>query len=788
MFRFYSFRNLPEREKKARREVELLRKEKNSFFSDHRYEELVENTSDLIFRINYKGKFLYANNTALTVCGYTWEELRVKHYSELITPAYRQKISNFYFTQFSSKTPTTCLEFPIITKTGEQIWVGLTVDIRQISLNRIEFIALARNITDQKYVQQALAKSEEKYRGIMENLELGLLEVDNSDRITNVFPKFCEMTGYTREELLGKKAIETLLPPEFRYLMLSQNEKRKLGYPGVYEVQLLRKDGKRLWVIISGAPYYDRQGKIIGSFGIHLDITERKKMEDELRIAKEVAENSMKSKEQFMANMSHEIRTPMNAIIGMCELLLKSNIDEKEREFATAIQTSASNLLIIINDILDFSKIESGRMELEKIPVYLPSLLSNAIKIVELKAEEKGLTIDLNIDNGIKAYLTDPTRLSQIFINLLSNAIKFTHNGYVSLQCKIIRNGEINDEILFKVKDTGIGIKPEHLEKIFESFIQADESTSRKYGGTGLGLSISKQLVEMMNGKLEVSSEKDKGSEFYFTLSLQKCAWEESSNKESELQQSQLLAGKKVLLVEDHEINRFMAQTILCNWYCEVDTAENGIEAVKKAEKNTYDIILMDMRMPEMDGIEATGIIRNKLGITTPVIALTANALKSDSEKCIASGMNDYVSKPFRQDELMKKMLALVQDFNKVNPKEQKAVAPEEKFCDLTHLRRNVGDDKTMIHQLIRLFLNDTPAQLLLMETRLLENDFESVSNIAHKLKPSVDCMAGKILQQEVRVIENGIDNPVLFTEKCRNFFLNINRLTKELENEIQYK
>ena len=405
----------------------------------------------------------------------------------------------------------------------------------------------------------------------------------------------------------------------------------------------------------------DEIGTLIESFNLMLQ--EIEKQNNELIKAKTRAEDSSKAKEQFLANMSHEIRTPLNGIDGMTGLLMKTNITDDQKEYLHAVRTSVDALLVIVNDILDISKIEAGKLDLEYIGFNLKESLNNTIRSLDYKAKEKGIRLQHNFDDHISTILIgDPVRLNQIIINLINNAIKFTHEGGVTLNCTLVRKTDTTNTIEFRVTDTGIGIDKDKLEKIFESFSQEDESTTRKYGGTGLGLSISTQLVQLYKGQLKVESEKNKGTSFYFEIELP-CGRDTDVPEESVgVVYPVNVKGRKVLLVEDHEINQFLATTILNEWKIEVDLAENGQIAVDKVKSGEidYDVILMDMQMPVMGGIEATQIIRNELKSTIPIIALTANAVKGDSDKCIEAGMNDYISKPFDPSVLYNKILTLI--------------------------------------------------------------------------------------------------------------------------------
>ena len=525
--------------------------------------------------------------------------------------------------------------------------------IKNIEINTDEL----RQLTNQlKSKNLQLSLQEEKFRNIIENMNLGILEVDNNDIIQYANNSFSQISGYSLEDLKGNYAHKLLTKKTEEKVIREIIDERKKGESGNFEVTIYTKNGdERIW-FISGAPHYNDKGEIIGSIGVHLDITERKNLEKALQKAKDKAEEASKTKELFLANMSHEIRTPLNIILGMTRLIKKENLNDRLNEYVNHSQYAANHLLSIINDILDMSKIEFGEMKLQLNQFNLHSL-SNALEsIFTPNAEEKGLMFKYSISEGIfENLLGDDLRIRQVLINLIGNSIKFTEKGFVSLNIRLISENLESQNILFEIDDSGIGMSEDFVNHIFDKFSQEANKANRKYAGTGLGMAICRDLLSLMDSELKIDSKKGQGTKISFELEFKKLNIS-VDEKESTNEIYNNVTGKKVLLVEDNKINRLIAGKSLEIIGCIYKEAVNGLEALEFLKNESFDLILMDIQMPEMDGIEATKIIRKELKIKTPIIALTANVFKQDIDSYLAVGMNDFIIKPFEEENFFEKI------------------------------------------------------------------------------------------------------------------------------------
>ncbi len=737
-------------------EKELRRSEEN-------YRSIIEHASDIIYKTNDKGFFVFVNPVAERITGYSKEELYKMHFSELIRADHKIKAVKFYLNQVRNKIASTYLEFPIINKKGKEIWFGQSVQFSYVSVNsqQFELTSMAIDITKQKLFETLLKKQEEKYRNIITNMNLGLIEVSPNEEIMHANQGFCKMSGFTQEELIGKKASDLFVMDVD--LLEEKKKLRSESISDMYQMPVKHKDGDVRWWTVSGAPNFNDSGEFIGSIGIHLDITEQKKLEKELEASKIKAELASKAKESFLANMSHEIRTPLNAIIGMIRELGKETLNADQKIYVEKSAIASKHLLSIINNVLDISKIEAGELTLEDEHFSLDNSIDNVLSIMSSRAEEKGIYLRSEFSNDIHhAIIGDPLRIEQVLINLVGNAVKFTSKGGITIRCSLINNAADEQKINIAVSDTGVGMEEKYLKNIFNKFSQEDRSVSRKYGGTGLGLAITYELIQLMGGTIEVESKKNSGTTFNVIVTLKKSDTCKVEIKQ-EANETISLNGLRILLVEDNELNRLVAQNTFKYHKCWLDEAINGLDALEKLKQNKYDIILMDIQMPEMDGLEATEKIRTELKIETPIIALTANAFKSEVEKCKQVGMNDYLTKPFEEVALLKLISKYthVSFAQKPEPNNDPVKEVITKLYDLSKLNEISRGDKDFVKKMITLFVEQGKISLQQINDAHKINDFDTIHKTAHRLKPSIDNMGIVCLKKEIRDLEALAKKPI---------------------------
>ncbi len=549
-----------------------------------------------------------------------------------------------------------------------------------------------RDITERLRRQEEIRSADREIRrhqgtllSLIDSIPDTITFKDPDGRYLGCNKAFSEMTGYRPDELLGRTALE-MFPGERGRLVWSEERALMADLqPRVAEDLQTYPDGSQHYKEMLRSPMRDRDGTLLGMLAVGRDVTERRHAEEEVRAAKEIAEEATRMKSDFLANMSHEIRTPMNAIIGLSHLLLKTDLAPRQRDYIAKVQTSGQPLLGVINDILDFSKVEAGKLDLDNTGFERDALLDNIRALLGEKARAKGLELAFEVAPDVPAHLIgDPLRLGQVLINYAGNAVKFTPRGRITISVSATERTENAVLLHFRVRDTGIGISPEQMGRLFQSFSQADPSTTRQFGGTGLGLAISRQLAELMGGEVGVESTPGEGSAFWFTAQLGIGAGPAAEAKPVLATSGdagvgpgvadglEAIRGARILLVEDNDINQEVAREMLREAGLVVDIAANGEAALAMVQQSPYDLVFMDMQMPVMDGVTATVEIRRlPLLRNLPIVAMTANAMEEDLRRCIDAGMDDFVVKPIDPSSLWAVLLRWIR------PAAQPVIAPD---------------------------------------------------------------------------------------------------------------
>ncbi len=619
-------------------------------------------------------------------------------------------------------------------------------------------------IKRRKKTEEALLSSEKLFRILFENTQSFICTHKPNGELLSINKAAADIVGYNASEMIGQNLRvyfepgKTLLFDQYLQTINTQGHDT-----GVFKIRN-QFTGSEYYLLYQNI-VYEEPGAERYIIGIAQDITDRVKAEKALIQAKEIAEKSVLIKEQFLTNISHEIRTPMNGIIGLSNVLSKMIQDPEMAGYIQAIQSSADKLLVIINDILDFSKIEAGHSEWEKTDFNIKNLLRETSNLFEGQASEKNNKLKVIIDADVPEVLNgDPGKLTQILNNLISNAIKFTHQGQIKLIVESLVSHTETETLEFVVQDTGIGIPADKLNTIFDSFTQATAGTSRQYGGTGLGLSICQSLLELQGSRISVTSQVNQGSTFRFQLTFRKVTGLPAPTVTAPILEPAALRPLKVLLAEDNQINQMLVRKVLSDWGFTLEVAANGLIAIEKYTENPYDLILMDMQMPEMDGYEATAYIRKLKGRQgeVPIIAFTAHASPGEADKCLRAGADAYVSKPFKPEELLAEIQGLLQHKNipLLQPEVTALDSPPQTEPDaynvnLDYLHELSGGDQDFMRELMTMFMDQMPENIANLQRYSQDKSFSDLKSLAHKMKSAVGLIGIPKLQELLSELQN---------------------------------
>ena len=656
-----------ERTAQLQQEIEQRKvMEKDLRESEEKHRIILEESSDPIFSFTPEGQYRFANLAFAQCVGKTPEDIIGK----TIWDVFPQDEADKRFAALSQVFLTgeeKIIEVIVPGANGERHYITTINPVKNDGGEILTAICSSKDITARKLAEESLWKSRQRLQSLVDTLYDLIWEVDPQGNFTYISPRIKDTLGYEQEEVLGKTPFSMMSAAEAKrvseiFVSLAAEHKPIINLQNIN----LHKDGHSVIMETSGLPFYDSNGEFKGYQGTDRDITARKLAENKMIAVNSQMEKAMLQakeatlvKSRFLATMSHEIRTPLSALIGMTGLLLETPLTDKQRHYTQKINTSGETLLSLLNNILDYSKIESGKITLENLPFSLGKVIDTVVNIFEQRAKEKGISLSSTIDPELPAsVLGGPHQLTQVISNLVANAVKFTEAGEIELAVKVRKQSAAEVELEISVRDTGIGMTKEEMSRLFQAFSQADSSTTRRFGGSGLGLAISKQLVELRQGTIRVESTPGKGSIFTVALSFPIAA----ETLVADLPINPVLprmqfSGVRALVAEDHEINREIIVELLRQAGIEADIAKTGREAVEMVRAQDYDILFMDIEMPEMDGLAATREIRHlgrKSAESMPILAMTAYALTGDREKSLAAGMSDHLTKPISPGALGK--------------------------------------------------------------------------------------------------------------------------------------
>ena len=704
----------------------------------------------------------------------------MKTYQKLFSSEMRDFWIEKYNEAFRGKTLN--FQTSITDDKENTIWRDIFLNPIFLPDGRIEEISvIANDITEKKNAENALINSEEKFRNIFESFQDIYFRCNTEGIITMVSPSVSEVLGFESEDVIGQNIGSFFIAKNKigRLIKKLYENKRVRNFEGAIKT----REGQKIQFLFNIRLLSNQQGETEIE-GVARDITDLKETNLKLKEAKEIAERSLKIKERFLANMSHEIRTPMNGLIGMIDLLGTTQLNKKQSDYIRTLKKSSDTLLNILNDILDLSKIEAGKMELRKEPVRLIETIEKVYDLYSQQANTNNTQLYYHFGDKIPEYvMSDETRLMQVISNLTSNAIKFSHKkGTISISIHMIRESEDTFDFKVSVKDSGIGIHPKDQDKLFQSFSQIDSSNRKNYSGTGLGLAISRELVKSMGGDIGVVSTPGFGSTFWFTFTADKVSPNQLREKEKDVVLIQKFEKDqpKVLLVDDNQINRTVAVEILQQSGCKVKEAGSGKEAIQLVKKNAFDLIFMDIQMPEMDGQEASRKIRalNVKHKIPPIIAMTAYSMEEDRKKFIEGGMDDYLAKPIKSNQIIGK----VKEWTRFEPKTVQNLVFEEKTEDLIINQNTLNQlykfgGKELIETVLNDFDQEATQQVKESVSYLEEGNFEEIRSQMHTLKGNAGTLGIERVSKQAMIIEKKVKE-----NKFDNLETEIKKLRKTLK------
>ncbi|MBS1773263.1 MAG: response regulator [Bacteroidetes bacterium] len=644
-----------------------LKSDQREVVTEKSYRQIVEESGIITISTDVNGIIKFVSRNVEKLTNYTPQEMRGLHVTQCMPREFRQQVNELIKNTAANKAHKETIEIQIFTKQRINKWIGCrlyNITDESGNLKELQFMLWDNDHTKQmeldlKLLEEARRKQQKLLQAVVDN-NPNIIYVKNlkgeyllTNKKLNQFSGLADTRNLLTEQEVFKTQYHKL--SEYR---LQDKKVMETGEMVAFEDEVIM-NGESAFYYIMKFPIFDDAGNVDAICGVSIDITELKKTQIAMHEAREEALQAKEAQETFLANMSHEIRTPMNGVMGMSNLLLETRMTDAQKEYVQSIKESAENLLNIINDLLDFSKIKSGKFHIDADDFNIADTIRKAIYPLQVKAQEKNLVLNCYIDTNVPEIVTgDSLRLQQMIINLAGNAVKFTQHGSITVKLYPIEQSDNHIILGIDVSDTGIGIPADKLDKVFELYTQSDKDTSRVYGGTGLGLAIVKQLAELQNGNITVTSEPGKGSTF--TIRIPYKTRQQTTHQQNAVKgsiASGLLNGLHILVAEDNLINQKVVVYTLKNQGADVTVANNGKEAVHALSENNYHLILMDLQMPEMDGYQATRHIRSEMNSAIPIIAMTADAMKGESDKCIAAGMQDYISKPFEPKELFNKIL-----------------------------------------------------------------------------------------------------------------------------------